>query len=142
VATEYSNRLTMIVPANRVPALNAWFKNNIDIGSTLDNITVPLNVSGDETDVPSHYWFSGVFTDSQMDLFLGRLIQQANVIPPDDWNSRSRQQKKDWVASVKQSVIDKIGVRIFITDNIDGSITDNLDQILVEHGVKRRQKPH
>jgi len=54
MSTNWKYEASVCVTTRRLDAVNQWWRDNIDIGSTEDTFTQGLSASG--TGQPSHYW--------------------------------------------------------------------------------------
>lgn len=131
----YIHRMTLLMPANRIAAFNAWFKTNISNDSE-DAITVGLNASGDMS-AATHYWCSIALNDPQGEALIDRLVTQAVLTKPANWNSLDRNGKKAWLNSVVATVKSRIGVAILYTNN-DDKIWDDVEVFLAAQSLRRR----
>lgn len=125
MATNFGNRLLVIVPAARVAGLNAFIKAGIDPTGG-DWFTPNLSANGQ---LPAtHAWASAAATEGQAKAFAQRVCQQASITLPDDWDTKTRAQKLAWVLSVRDQVYSTIGVYVAPMIN-DGVWTDPQDAL-------------
>ena len=132
MATNYIYRLILIVPSNRCGPLNAWIKQNVDPNG--QNWFVP-SLSANGVAPATHAWASFSMTSDDSDQFLDRLLVQASMGKPNDWNSKGRAGKKQWLKDSRAEVKAKIGVWIVPMDN-DGE-WDDPTQALTDMGLQK-----
>jgi hypothetical protein len=112
--TDRIHRFVLVVPQARVSAFNTWIKANIDPGGG-DWLIVPLSPGGQAP--ATHAWAGFSATDDQARKLIIRLCQMANIAQPAGWDTMSRKQKIQWVASQSPNIFAAIGVWIEPADN-------------------------
>lgn len=112
--TQHLHRLTIIVPAARCAALNAWIKANVDTTGG-DWFTPSLSATGNE---PATHAACGVaLTEAEGKKLLGRLAAASGISQPANWDTMTRQQKKQWLMDQKAAIRSAIGVLVVGMEN-------------------------
>ena len=65
MATIYTRRVLIIIPAAAAVAANAWMKANVDPVGGENTFAVKLNADGDVGKAASHFWCSIALTEAQ-----------------------------------------------------------------------------
>jgi hypothetical protein len=120
VATNFGNRLLVIVPSARCAALNAFIRAGID-PTGADWLTPTLSATGSAP--ATHAWMCAAATEGQAKAFAQRVCQQASITFPADWDTKTRAERLAWVLSVRGQVYSTIGVYVAPMYN-DGVWTD------------------
>ena len=116
--TQFQHRLLIIVPVARQAAFNTWWAVNIDtVGAGDKTFTTSLNASGLEADPPTHYWACMSLTSAELKKVVLRLLQLAGITPPADWDTFTRDEKRDWLRGQIPAIRTAIGVRLLVDDN-------------------------
>ena len=135
--TQFTERLTIILPVARVAAFGSWFRANIDPND--DCSTWPaLNAAGDAA-VATHVWSSGAYTMPQLKLLMRRLCAASGVTEPAGWDSFTRAQKRQWLLDNRGQVRSASGIWVGHCDN-DG-VWERFDNHLDTMTLKRRKPP-
>ena len=138
--TQFIHRLLIITPAARRPAFNSFWAANVDTdGDGGRTFTVPLNATGDPSTPASHFWACTSLTTAQLTSVVKRLAQLASLTPPPDWETFTRNQKRDWLRSQIASIRTATGVRLIVDDN--DSIWNDYDAELTRAGLKTITSP-
>jgi hypothetical protein len=112
--TDRIHRFVLVVPQARVGSFNTWIKTNIDPAGG-DWLIVPLSPGGQAP--ATHAWAGFSATDDQARKLIIRLCQMANIAQPAGWDTMSRKQKIQWVASQRGAIYAALGVWIEPADN-------------------------
>lgn len=115
MATQKLHRLVIITPAARRAAINTFFATQLDEGG--DAFTVGLNASGSQDDAITHYWNNRSYTPQELKKLMQRLCNLANILPPADWDTITRQQRKQWLLNQRQTIRNATGIWIMVADN-------------------------
>ena len=131
MATLHQHRLVMIVPIARVSGINAWIRAQIDPTGG-DWFTANLSLTG--TAPATHAWASFTITPTTALKWAQRIAAMTtNQVPP-GFAGYTRNQKKAWLESVKDSIRTQAGVYIQVSDN-DGAWADPY-QLLSSAGLQ------
>lgn len=135
--TAHLHRVLIIVPEARVAAVGAWWQANMDAADNLSGWP-RLNPSGLEADAATHRWACAALTDAQCRTLLFRLCDLAAVAKPTvaAWNAMTGQQKRSWLASVRDGVLAGYGIYVRLADNVGA--WDDAEALLAASGLKRR----
>lgn len=115
MATQHLHRLVVIIPAAHRTALNNFFATQLDEGG--DAFTIWLNASGSNQDAITHYWNNRSYTPAELKKLMQRLCNLANITPPADWDTMTKQQRKQWLLDQRQAVRDATGIWVMAADN-------------------------
>lgn len=135
--TTFQHRLIVIVPQARYAALFAWWQANVDAAD--DGSGWPkLNASGLAADAETHRWCSTALVDSDLKAVLAKVCQLAAVAAPTNaqWTGWTRQQKQQWLAGVRASLLSATGIYLDLSDN-DGA-WDDAEAVLAVRSIRRR----
>lgn len=125
MATQYIHRVLIICPLARRAAFNTWIKANLDlIGG--DWFDVGLSASGN---TPAQgFWAFAALTNSELKQLMQRLCTLASITPDANWDTFTRQQKKQWLLDQRAPIRTATGIRILPMDN-DGVWDDPLTEL-------------
>jgi hypothetical protein len=117
--TDHVHRLNMIVPAAKVPAVVAWFQNQIGPDSLPPGLGPPLNATGNPADPVTHNWCCASYTDPECKAILVKMCQNAGLpVPtPAQWDNATQPQKLTWLLSVRDAVLAQFGAWINLAMN-------------------------
>lgn len=116
MATNYLHRVLLIIPAARINGINAYIKAQVDPAGG-DWFTANLSASGSAP--ATHAWCNAALTDVMGRKLLLRLVQQASIPEPADWDTKTRQQKKQWLLDQRATVRSRTGVWVVPMHNDD-----------------------
>ena len=132
--TQFIRRLFVVIPNASKASFNTWWANNIDTGGAGDKtFSIPLSATGN---LPATYWGAcTALTDAQFKTAAQRLCTLANITFPANWESMTRNEKRDWLRSQIVPIWQAIGVGIRVDDN-DATWSD-YDAALASVNLKR-----
>jgi hypothetical protein len=134
-ATDFTERITIILPVARVANFGTWWQANIDPSD--DCTTWPaLNAAGDNSPA-THRWCCTALTLPKVRKLMVRLCQVSGITQPAQWDTRNRAQKRQWLLSNRAAIRTAIGVWIGHTDN--DQAWERFDDHLETMGLKRKQ---
>ena len=120
MTTRHLHRLHIICPLARVAAVNSWLKANLDPEGE-DWLTPNLSATGDPP--YTHAECSAALTNAEIKLLLGEIARIASRSLPADWDTRTRAQKKAWLATARDTLNTGSGIYLNLSDN-DGAWDD------------------
>lgn len=125
MANQHLYRVTVLAPAARADAVNAWVRSNLDPGSTW----LFPNLSG-----KTYAWFSAAMTAPQAKLVLEMVASAAGVKDP-GWDALTRDQREQWCRDNNASL--KAGAGLWVDVSKNEGVWPSPDQILADAGVVR-----
>lgn len=141
MATQWLNRVLLAIPAAQRATYNAWWANNIDTdGAGNRTFTAGLNATGLSTDPVTYYVANTALTNQQLRKIIVRLCALAGLTIPADWDTYTRQQKRQWLAANWPTIRQRTGVRAMVLDDNDGAWSDYTAAITAE-GLKPIRTP-
>lgn len=117
MTTQHLYRLHAIVPAARVAAVNTWIRNHLNPEGG-DWLTLNLSATGEPP--YTHAEFSAALTVSEIKLILSQIATIAGRSLPADWDTRTRAQRRAWLASARALIDAGSGIYLTLSDN-DGA---------------------
>ena len=137
--TQFTERLTIILPVARVGMFGTWFKANIDPNDDCSTWPALNAVGGVGSAAATHVWASGAFTPAQHRALMQRLCTMAVVVFPPLWDSWTRAQKLTWLLTTRGLIRTATGIWVGHCDN--AGAWERFDDHLVTMGVQRRRPP-
>lgn len=133
--TDFTERITIILPVARVASFGAWWTANIDPSDDC-SAWPALNAAGDNSPA-THRWCCTALTLPQVRKLMVRLCQASGITQPAQWDSWTRAQKRQWLLSNRAAIRAAIGVWIGSADN--DQAWERFDDHLDTMTLKRRQ---
>lgn len=117
MATQLIRRVLFLVPDARKNALVTWWLANVD-ATDINLLSVGLSTTGN---APATHWAScAALTDIQFKKVMQRLCNLASITPPANWDSMTRDEKRDWLRSQITPIRQSTGIGIRVDDNDNG----------------------
>lgn len=115
----YPYRLTLLVPAARRDAVNAWLRANLDPAGG-DWLTYGLSPTGEAP--PSHYLASSLLSEAHLrrlaEYIASVTTTAANPVRvPVDWDTGTKRARRRWWVTHASRIATRTGIRMRVTRN-------------------------
>lgn len=116
MATDFSQRVVILIPANRRAAMVTWWNSQMEAGQGANTWNVGLNASGDPAAPITHYWASAALRMVDLARIVARLCGLAGLAVP-DWQNLSRAEQLAWLATNLPAIRGATGIAVVRDDN-------------------------